>query len=184
MNFIDRISITLSDSLDFVIDKNRQRAQLNRIDAIIKNETEILNRAYIALGKHYSRMLDGKEEEPDVSQICDTIRSAKLRLKKAKTRYEYIKRYGVPTPGRRDDLSVAFLDEDEPKCSQPSSRPCTESKTAAEEEQDITIAYADPQAKTDSVEEKIENAAETLTEKTDSVEEKIENAAETLKPEE
>ncbi len=188
MNFIDRISIALSDSLDFVIDKNRQRAQLNRIDAVIKNETEILNRAYIALGKHYNRMLEGKAEEVDVSLICDTIKSAKLRLKKAKARYEYIRKYGVPTPGIRDDLSVVFLDEDEEKTSAQPANPCCENtkpqSSEPEEEQDITIAYADPQAKTDSVEEKIENAAEALKEKTDSVARKIQDAAETLKPEE
>ena len=135
MDFIDKLSMVLSDSLDYLIDRNRQKAQLNRIEAVIKNETEILNRAYIALGKHYYKTLDGKTEETDVSQICDTIKNSKLRLKKAKARYEYIFKYGVPTPGLRDDISVAYIDDSyypEEKVSPKKSEP--------DDEQDITIA--------------------------------------------
>ena len=135
MDFVDKLSIALSDSLDYLIDKNRQKAQLNRIEAVIKNETEILNRAYIAVGKHYYKMLEGKAEEADVSVICDTIKNSKLRLKKAKARYEYIFKYGVPTPGLRDDISVAYIDDSyypEEKVSPKKSEP--------DDEQDITIA--------------------------------------------
>jgi len=135
MDFVDKLSILLSDSLDYLIDKNRQKAQLNRIEAVIKNETEILNRAYIALGKHYYKTLDGKAEETDVSQICDTIKNSKLRLKKAKARYEYIFKYGVPAPGLRDDISVAYIDDD--YCPQEKK---AEKKPEPEDEQDITIA--------------------------------------------
>jgi len=136
LSFIEKISGALSDSLDYLIDKNRQRAQLNRMATVIKNETEILNRAYIALGKHYYKTLDGKAEDSDISQILDTIKSAKIRLKKAKTRYEYIFRYGVPTPGIRDDISVAYLDNDDiTNCNR-------KEKTSenSDEDQDITIA--------------------------------------------
>lgn len=135
MDFIDKLSMVLSDSLDYLIDRNRQKAQLNRIEAVIKNETEILNRAYIALGKHYYKTLDGRTEETDISQICDTIKNSKLRLKKAKARYEYIFKYGVPTPGLRDDISVAYIDDSyypEEKVSRKRSEP--------DDEQDITIA--------------------------------------------
>ncbi len=135
MDFIDKLSMALSDSLDYLIDRNRQKAQLNRIEAVIKNETEILNRAYIALGKHYYKTLDGRTEETNISQICDTIKNSKLRLKKAKARYEYIFKYGVPTPGLRDDISVAYIDDSyypEEKMSPKKSEP--------DDEQDITIA--------------------------------------------
>ena len=136
MSVIEKISGALSDSLDYLIDKNRQRAQLNRMATVIKNETEILNRAYIALGKHYYKTLDGKAEDSDISQILDTIKSAKIRLKKAKTRYEYIFRYGVPTPGIRDDISVAYLD------GEGNSDYIAKSKASdnSDDDQDITIA--------------------------------------------
>ncbi len=162
MNFLDRVSRTLSESLDFIIDKNRHKAQLNRINAVIQNETDILNRAYVALGKHYYKTLDGKTEDVDVSPICDTIKSAKLRLKKAKARYEYTLKYGVPTPGIRDDLSVACIEEEESKAPACECEKKVPAAPAQEEEQDITIAYAEPEAPAESVEEKIEAAAETL----------------------
>lgn len=176
MSFIDKLSMVLSDSLDYLIDKNRQRAQLNRITAVINNETEILNRAYAALGRHYYKKLDGKTEETDVSQICETIKSARLRLKKAKARYEYILKYGVPTPGLRDDIAVAYLDSDEDEPVQnktESSCKITADIPCQEDEQDITIAVQNG-----SVEEKIENAAQAG--KNTSVEAKIEAAAENL----
>ena len=136
MDLVEKFSLALSDSLDYLIEKKKKKAQLNRIEAVIKNETEILNRAYIALGKHYYKMLEGKAEETDVSQICDAIKSAKLRLKKAKARYEYIFKYGIPTPGIRDDISVAsYLDDDYyPEEKKSPKKPDTE------DEQDITIA--------------------------------------------
>ena len=136
MDLVEKFNLALSDSLDYLIDKKKKKAQLNRIEAVIKNETEILNRAYIALGKHYYKMLEGKAEETDVSQICDAVKSAKLRLKKAKARYEYIFKYGIPTPGIRDDISVAsYLDDDYYPEEKKSAK-----KTATEDEQDITIA--------------------------------------------
>ena len=80
-------------------------------------------------------MLEGKAEETDVSVICDTIKNSKLRLKKAKARYEYIFKYGVPAPGLRDDISVAYIDDD--YCPQEKK---AEKKPEPEDEQDITIA--------------------------------------------
>lgn len=136
MSFIEKIGGVLSDSLDYLIDKNRQRAQLNRMAAVIKNETEILNRAYIALGKHYYKTLDGKTEDSDISQILDTIKSAKLRLKKAKTRYEYIFRYGVPTPGIRDDISAPYINNND----NGNYTIKEKSSDIPDDEQDITIA--------------------------------------------
>ena len=136
MSFIEKISSALSDSLDYLMDKNRQRAKLNRMATVIKNETEILNRAYIALGKHYYKTLDGKTEDADISQILDTIKSAKIRLKKAKTRYEYIFRYGVPTPGIRDDISVAYLDDEDNASYDKNDK----ASDISDDDQDITIA--------------------------------------------
>ena len=81
------------------------------------------------------KTLDGKAEETDISQICDTIKSSKLRLKKAKARYEYIFKYGVPTPGLRDDISVVYIDD-----GYYSNEKKPEKKSEPDEEQDITIA--------------------------------------------
>ena len=83
MNIIDKVSDSLTQSVDFIIDKNRQAAQLNRLKAIIKSETEILNDAYIALGKQYLKVLDGKTEtEVDVEKLRETVTASKQRIKR------------------------------------------------------------------------------------------------------
>lgn len=162
MNLIDKVSSTLSQSVDFIVDKNRQCAQLNRLEAIISNETDILNNAYIALGKIYMKKLEGSTEEADTESLIATIKNCKLRLKKAKTRYEYTKKYGVPQPGLTEDAPV-----------QQEATPTEDDKTnvtsyEAEEEGDITIAYAEPQdAPKDTVPEKTEEPAVSNEKKTD-----------------
>ena len=44
---------TISSVTNNIIEKNRTNAQLNRLRMVMKNESEMMNRAYIALGKHY-----------------------------------------------------------------------------------------------------------------------------------
>lgn len=57
MNFIDRIGEGLSSAIDMIVEKNRQCAQLNRLAAIIRNETEVINHAYVALENSISEFL-------------------------------------------------------------------------------------------------------------------------------
>lgn len=96
MSIIDKVSAGITASVDAIVDKNRELAQLNRLEAIIKNETDVLNHAYIALGKQYFKMLEGEAEEVDMTQVCDAVKLSEQRLKKAQTRYDYIKAYGMP----------------------------------------------------------------------------------------
>ena len=56
-NVVDKVLGAISGSFDFVIDKNRRTAQLNRVNAIIKNETQELDNTYITLGKIYINTL-------------------------------------------------------------------------------------------------------------------------------
>ena len=44
---------TISSAAHTVVEKNRVNAKLNRLRTIMKNESELMNRAYIALGKQY-----------------------------------------------------------------------------------------------------------------------------------
>lgn len=138
MNFFEKAGILISETIEFVVDKNRQMAQLNRLDAVIRNETEALNRAYVALGKHYKRMLDGEAESEDVQQICESIKVSKLRLTKARARYEYVLRYGVP------EEVVPFSVHRQPEGE---GEPAASKAGSTDDEDDITIAYADPSAK-------------------------------------
>lgn len=142
MNIIDKASEALKSSVDFIVDKNRQLAQLNRLDAIIKTETEIINNAYIALGKIYQKKLEGSTEETSADLLLETIKNSKLRLKKAKTRYEYTAKYGVPKP--------CCAAADPSVCTEEEYETVTETEEPNidldDEDEDITIAYVAPEA--------------------------------------
>ena len=137
MKIIHKVGDTLSQSVDFIVDKNRQAAQLNRLKAIIAGEQETLEAAYIALGQQYFAVLEGEEvkdaDKEAAAVLVETIHASKLRLKKAKARYEYTLRYGVPKRGVRVEEAVDIKDVDE-----------NGEVKDDPEEQDITIAYADP----------------------------------------
>ena len=136
MKFIEKVGESVSQSVDFIIDRNRQVAQLNRLKAIIKKETDSVNNSYIALGKEYLKVLDGgTADEAAVARLRVSLEKSQLRLKKARARYEYTLRYGVPKPGTDVEKAAAEKEQAE--------------KAGAkkeDEEQDITIAYADPTA--------------------------------------
>lgn len=132
MSFIDKASSKLSDSINKIIDKSRQLAQLNRLDAVIRNETDVLNRAYIALGKQYYKNLNGDTETPDMSHICEVIESSKARLKKAQAGYDYIKQNGVCEQKPKQPVIKISADEDiQPDIEQ------------LDEDDDITIACSE-----------------------------------------
>ena len=139
-NVVDKVLGAVSGSFDFFIDKNRRTAQLNRISAIIKSESDELDNAYIALGKIYLNTLNGSAaNEAEVAQLLEKIEKCKARLKKARARYAYISTYGVPKKGvNPQDIEAAME-----TCEDNKDAEC---KDADEEEQDITIAYADPTA--------------------------------------
>ena len=132
MNIIDKTKGTISSTVDKKKEKNKKNAYLNRLKAIIEGEQETIECAYLALGKIYLDMLEGKEEQrKDAEIFVGTINSAKLRLKKARARYEYTLKYGVPSPDTNAEEVIRAENE------------ALEKAKKAEEEQDITIAYAE-----------------------------------------
>ena len=157
MNFVDKISGTLLQSIDYIIDKNRRCAQLNRLDVIIQNETEILNNAYIALGKIYLKKLEenGEETQAETEQIINLIQDSKIRLKKARARYNYTSKYGVPKPGFNEN-DVVNEEQDSADIDE------IDAETINEEidDEDITIAYAEPEAEKAEKTEETDSAKE------------------------
>lgn len=132
MSFIDKVSDSVSQSINTIIDKNRKYAQLNRLNAVIKNETEVINRAYIALGKQYYKILKGNTANADVSELCTVIEDSKLRLKKAQERYNYVEKHGLEnTDSKQPVVKITADDEVKPDIDD------------LEEDEDITIACAD-----------------------------------------
>lgn len=118
MNILDTISTGFTTVVDTVVEKNRKCAYINRLKYVIKSETDTLNRAYIALGKHFYKDLKGDPESAEVQRLCKVIDIAKTRLKKAQDRYEYVMMYGMPdapAPEKEqaepEDYSFDDLDE-------------------------------------------------------------------------
>lgn len=130
MKFINKMGDTVSHSVGFLKEKNRQAAYINRLKAIIASEEEQLRQAYAALGKEYYRVLEGQEPNPsEAEEIVEIIHTSKLRLKKARARYEYTMTYGMPQSDEENASAASAAHE-------PSA-----------EDEDITIAYADPDDK-------------------------------------
>ncbi len=82
MNFFDTVSSRVTKAVDYVVEKNRKAALINRIRIVIKNERENEARAYVALGKYYfQNMRDEQNEETE--KLCKAVESAGQRMKKA-----------------------------------------------------------------------------------------------------
>lgn len=154
MNILDKVGEGLASTVDLLVEKNRQMAQLNRLSAVIKTEKDMIDRAYIALGKQYFAMLQGNAEENDMSQVCDVIKFSEERLKKAQARYDYVKVYGVPD-SQIDTVDMVRSNETEEETEAAQDTEVSEAAADDEENSDITIAVAE-----DSGAEKEEAASE------------------------
>ncbi len=82
MNFFESLSSNLTKAVDFVVDKNRKAAMINRLQVVIKNERENESRAYVALGKYYFEHLRDPENE-ETELLCRTVDFSDRRMKKA-----------------------------------------------------------------------------------------------------
>ncbi|MBQ5346883.1 MAG: hypothetical protein IIU39_02380 [Ruminococcus sp.] len=130
MTFFDSIKSGLSSAVDTVssvtqsiVEKNRQNAQLNRLRTIMRNECEMINRAYITLGKkYYDNKVGGKENACENEEaLFEIIENSKAQIKKARERYlkilesqtiEITKKYDIED---LEDITVACSNEDEYK---------------------------------------------------------------------
>lgn len=129
MNIFGTISTGIAQAIDTVVEKNRYLAYTNRLKFVIKSETETLNRAYCALGKHFYKDLKGDPESAEVQRLCKVIDVAQERLKKAQDRLEFVIMYGIPDANNSDD----YADNNEPVIIDSSE----------EDEGDVTICCSD-----------------------------------------
>ena len=82
MKFFDALSGNVTKAVDYVVEKNRKAALVNRIRIVIKNERESEARAYVALGKYYfENKRDSKNEVTE--PFCRAVESSQQRMKKA-----------------------------------------------------------------------------------------------------
>ena len=89
MSFFETVSGNVTKAVDYVVEKNRKAALVNRIRIVIKNERENEARSYVALGKYYfQNMRDPNNEETE--HQCKAIDSSEQRMKKAFTKLDEI----------------------------------------------------------------------------------------------
>lgn len=99
MSFVDTIKGTFSVAVDTIstvaqtlIEKNRTNAKLNRLRAVMKSESELMNRAYIALGKGYYEQIKkgAKPNSEREEKLVALIDSCKAKIAKARACYRGI----------------------------------------------------------------------------------------------
>ena len=141
---------TVSGITQTIIEKNRLNAQLSRLRALMKNECEMINRAYITLGKkYYDNKVNGKTEEcENEEELFEIIEKSKEQIKKLRERYvkliesqtvEITKKYEVED---LEDITVACSNEDEYDKSPFASEPETDEendKNVTNYDENVTI---------------------------------------------
>lgn len=99
MTIIDTVMGTVNTAIGAVstvaqslVEKNRINAKLNRLRLVMKTESELMNRAYIALGKRYYE--NSKTGEPigaeEQKKLFEVIESSKKKIAKARECYRKI----------------------------------------------------------------------------------------------
>lgn len=82
MDVFKNVADSVTKAVNFVVDKNRRAAMINRLKIVIRNEKEIEARAYIELGKYYYENLrdpsNGRTEP-----LCAAVENSDRRLKRA-----------------------------------------------------------------------------------------------------
>lgn len=148
MTILDSVKGTVNTAVDTIstvaqtiVEKNRTNAKLNRLRLVMKSESELMNRAYIALGKamYDSKKKGTKVDDAECEKLLKVIDSSKAKIAKARECYRQIVDssndifYGNPevAPEVREDdivdITVACSNENEYK-----SSPFKEEKPAEE----------------------------------------------------
>lgn len=99
MTFFDTVKGTVNTAVDTIsnvtqdiVEKNRTKAKLNRLRLIMKCESELMNRAYIALGKSFyeSTRKGVSVSEGEQKKLFEVIESSKAKIAKARECYRQI----------------------------------------------------------------------------------------------
>ena len=100
MDFLNNVKGTVCNVVETVsnvaqsyVERNRTKAKLNRLRMVMKSESELMNRAYIALGKEYYEMLKkGEVSASDEKQknLLGVIDNSKAKIAKARECYRMV----------------------------------------------------------------------------------------------
>ena len=176
MTFFDTVKGTVNTAADTIsnvtqniVEKNRTNAKLNRLRLIMKCESDLMNRAYIALGKSfYENAKKGESvSEDQQKKLFEVIENSKAKIAKARECYRQIVDnsndvfYGTPETQPKPefkndevvDITVACSNENEYKSSPFEAQ--TEKKEEVAAEQPKTAEEVKAEEK-DSVDKEME----------------------------
>lgn len=177
---------TISSVAQSIVEKNRTNAKLNRLRLVMKSESELMNRAYIALGKQlYESQKNGKAVSAENQEkLFEVIEKSKAKIARARECYRKIVDsqndifYGNPEEEKEYssnevvDITVACSNESDYKSS-PFESLEAQVKTAVDEIKDEAEETA----------EKVEEKAEELKEELTSADEETEAEDDSESPE-
>ena len=82
MEVFKNVADSVTKAVNFVVDKNRKAAIVNRLKIVIRNEKEMKARALMELGKYYyETMRDASNEHTE--PLCAAVDNSNRRLKRA-----------------------------------------------------------------------------------------------------
>lgn len=143
MNFLETIGSCLNDTVQTLVERNRVKAQINRLRLVMRSEAKTINKAYIELGKEYYKKIKNDELKPDsgTEEYCTAIVKATDRFKRAVSRYHEL------IDSQMIDQKKTEFDEDENEditlcCSYEDTTQTSPAKaddsTQSEQEEDIS----------------------------------------------
>lgn len=149
---------TITSATQSIIEKNRVNAKLNRLRLVMKNESELMNRAYIALGKYYYEQTTRNEEfsKETEAKLFEVIENSKKKIAKARECYREI----------IDSQNDAIYGKCEPKAKAPVADVLEDITVACsnENEYETSPFEKEPEELTAPVEESVEEAIEAVQE--------------------
>lgn len=196
MTFFDTVKGTVTTAVDTIssvtqdiVEKNRTNAKLNRLRLIMKCESELMNRAYIALGKSYYESAKKGESVSAEQQkkLFEVIETSKAKIAKARECYRQIVDssndvfYGTPENQTHNefkneevvDITVACSNENEYKSSPFEAQPKndieaesdeafeTVEKEAVDKEMEALKAYVNKLSQREENDESLDDDTET-----------------------
>ena len=159
---------TISSVAQSIVEKNRTNAKLNRLRLVMKNESELMNRAYIALGKQlYESQKHGKAVSAENQEkLFEVIEKSKAKIARARECYRKI-------VDSQNDIFYGNPDE--------------EKDYSSNEVVDITVACSNESdyksSPFESLEAQVKTAVDEIKDEAEETAEKVEEKAEELKEE-
>ncbi len=181
MTIFDTVKGTVSTAVDTIstvaqsiVEKNRTNAKLNRLRLVMKSESELMNRAYIALGKQlYESQKKGEAVSVEKQEkLFEVIEKSKAKIARARECYRQI-------VDSQNDIFYGNPDEEKSY----SSNEVVDITVACSNESDYESSpfeKIEAQVKTavDEIKDEVEETAEKAEEKAEKIKEEITSADE------